>query len=305
MNQISNASSLIERRRPRVEDREEEETRRNYWTLYLVIITVTMIAGYFLSALHLYKPGDKIGYNMGLVGGLMMLTLLFYPIRKRIHFMRNWGLLPKWFKWHMIFGILGPALIVFHSTFYIGSINAGVAAACMLLVSGSGIFGRFFYTKIHYGLYGREASLKQLETGLDGVGDVKAIFAFAPKIHEKLTAFRTRSVNSGLEKNLNLWNFLTIGIRVKFLKITLTYRMKRAMYAEARKHRKDKELRERIDEIFWENKEFLDSYLESVQAVSQFSTYERLFSLWHVFHVPLVYMLVFSAIWHVISVHMY
>ncbi len=292
-------------RTSRAQEREEEESRRNYWTLYLIIITVLMIAGYFLSALNLYKPGDKIGYNMGLVGGLMMLTLLAYPVRKRIHFMRNWGFLPKWFKWHMIFGILGPALIVFHSTFYVGSVNAGVAAACMLLVSGSGIFGRFFYTKIHYGLYGREASLKHLEAGLKGVGDVNAIFAFAPKIQERLLQFRERAVGSSLEKKLNLWNFVTVGIRAKFLKILLTFRMKRVMYADVRKHRKDANLRAKVDEIFEENREFLYSYLESVQAVSQFNTYERLFSLWHVFHVPLVYMLVFSAIWHVISVHMY
>jgi len=294
-----------ERRKPHEEDREETESQRNYWTLYLVIVTVAMIAGYFLSVLQLYKPGDKIGYNLGLTGGLMMLTLLFYPVRKRVHFMRNWGLLPKWFKWHMIFGILGPALIVFHSTFYVGSINAGVAAACMLLVSGSGIFGRFFYTKIHYGLYGRQASLKQLEAGLEHVGDVNSIFAFAPDIQKRLIAFRERSINSSLDKKLNLGNFLTVAIRRKLLKIILVYRMKRLMYAEARKHRGDKGLRRQIDEMFWENREFLEDYLRSVQEVSQFGTYERLFSLWHVFHVPLVYMLVFSAIWHVISVHMY
>lgn len=297
--------SGVERRKPRQEDREESESRSNYWVLFLVVVTVVMIAGYFLSALNLYKPGDKIGYNLGLTGGLMMLTLLFYPVRKRIHFMRSWGLLPSWFRWHMIFGILGPALIVFHSTFYVGSVNAGVAAACMLLVSGSGIFGRFFYTKIHYGLYGREASLKHLEAGLDGVGDVKAIFAFAPAIHQKLTEFRARSIKSDLAKSLNLWTFATVGIRAKLLKIILTYRLKKVMYAEARKHGKDSALMRQIDEMFWENEAYLKSYLASVQAVSQFSTYERLFSLWHIFHVPLVYMLVFSAIWHVIAVHMY
>jgi hypothetical protein len=46
-------------------------------------------------------------------------------------------------------------------------------------------------------------------------------------------------------------------------------------------------------------------YLESVQRVSHYTIYVRLFSLWHVLHVPLVYMLVLSAIAHVVAVHMY
>jgi hypothetical protein len=33
--------------------------------------------------------------------------------------------------------------------------------------------------------------------------------------------------------------------------------------------------------------------------------YERLFALWHVLHVPLVYMLVAAAIAHIVAVHMY
>src|SRR5512135_1015137 len=172
----------VERRKPR-SGRPSEDYG---WTLYLIIVTLLMIAGFFISTDQLYKPGDNVGYNMGLVGGLMMLTLLIYPLRKRIDFMKNWGILPGWFKWHMVFGILGPALIVFHSTFYIGSINAGVAMVCMLLVSGSGIFGRFFYTKIHNGLYGRQTSYKQLQDELDGSGDVQAVLNFAPAIEQKL-----------------------------------------------------------------------------------------------------------------------
>jgi hypothetical protein len=47
------------------------------------------------------------------------------------------------------------------------------------------------------------------------------------------------------------------------------------------------------------------SYLNAVRDASQFSTYERLFSWWHIFHVPLVYLMVFSALYHVYAVHFY
>ena len=47
------------------------------------------------------------------------------------------------------------------------------------------------------------------------------------------------------------------------------------------------------------------AYLLALQDVAQFSVYKRLFSLWHVLHVPLVYMLAISGVVHVIAVHMY
>jgi hypothetical protein len=44
--------------------------------------------------------------------------------------------------------------------------------------------------------------------------------------------------------------------------------------------------------------------LSSIQATAQFRTYERLFALWHVAHIPFLYMLAFTAAFHVLAVHM-
>jgi hypothetical protein len=49
----------------------------------------------------------------------------------------------------------------------------------------------------------------------------------------------------------------------------------------------------------------IDAALRALQRHAQFATYERLFALWHVVHIPFVYMLVISAIVHVVAVHMY
>lgn len=291
----------VERRKPG-----QRNAPKDYgWTLFLIIITLLMIAGFFISSDQLYKPGDNIGYNIGLAGGLMMLTLLIYPLRKRIDFMKNWGILPHWFKWHMVFGVLGPALIMFHSTFFIGSVNAGVAMVCMLLVSGSGIFGRFFYTKIHQGLYGRQTSHKQLQEYLDGSGDVKSILSFAPEIQQKLTDFRDQTLASSGAAKPSGWNFLKVGFRAKMLSRSLVRELEDVMYANAIEKQWNDAQMKRLDELFFQNEKFIRSYIITIRDLAQFSTYEKLFSLWHVFHVPLVYMLVFSAIWHVIAVHQY
>ena len=49
----------------------------------------------------------------------------------------------------------------------------------------------------------------------------------------------------------------------------------------------------------------VDQYLHAVVRVAQYSAYERVFALWHVAHLPFVYLLVISAVVHVIAVHAY
>jgi hypothetical protein len=50
---------------------------------------------------------------------------------------------------------------------------------------------------------------------------------------------------------------------------------------------------------------YIRLYLGSVRAAAEFSFYERLFSLWHVLHLPLFILLVLATIAHVIAVHLY
>ena len=67
------------------------------------------------------------GYWLGIVGGSMMLLLLLYPMRKRLHFMSKWLTVKFWFRLHMVFGVLGPVLIMMHSSYQLGSMNGRVA----------------------------------------------------------------------------------------------------------------------------------------------------------------------------------
>lgn len=300
-NAQSNATGQQAERRnkPRVRSKEHG------WNVFLVVITVLLIVGYFISTQKYYKPGDDIGYNMGLVGGVMLLTLLLYPLRKRVRFLKNLGILPTWFKWHMIFGILAPALILFHSTFHIGSINAGMALVAMLLVSGSGIFGRFFYTKIHNGLYGRQANLKELQDDMSQTGNVKSVLSFAPEIEKRLDAFRADTTSVSKGGDAGLWHFATIGIKAAFLSRSLAKNLHHAMYSQAAEKNWNGAQMQRLNLMYEENRKQVDTYIKAVRDVAQFHTYERLFSWWHIFHIPLVYLLVFSGIFHVISVNMY
>ena len=50
---------------------------------------------------------------------------------------------------------------------------------------------------------------------------------------------------------------------------------------------------------------YIREYTVLTGRVAQFSLYERLFALWHVFHLPIFFMMVLSALVHVLAVHMY
>lgn len=291
--------SVDRRIKPRVRSKEHG------WNVFILVITAILVLGYFVSTQKYYTPGDDLGYNMGLVGGILLLMLLLYPLRKRVGLLKNIGILPNWFKWHMILGILAPTLIIFHSTFHIGSINAGMALIAMLLVSGSGIFGRFFYTKIHNGLYGRKASLKEIQEDMSKTGIFKSNLKFAPEIEKSLENFSVQTANVSGGGDPGLWHFATIGIKGWLLTRSLAKKLYRIMYIVAIKNNWNAAQVERLDLLFEENKKQVESYINAVRDVAQFHTYERLFSLWHIFHIPLVYLLVFSGIYHVIAVHMY
>ena len=108
--------------------------------------------GFMIKRQELLVPGEGVGYKLGLVGGLMMVALLFYPAFKRTRFFGSGTRSSFWFRWHMLLGIFGPVLIFFHSNFSLGPLNSNVALFSMILVACSGVIGRYIYTQVHSGL---------------------------------------------------------------------------------------------------------------------------------------------------------
>jgi hypothetical protein len=99
-------------------------------------------------------PESGLGYALGVCGGVTTLVLAMFAVRKRLRFMRRWGVLRHWFRVHMILGALAPVLVLFHCNFRLGAPNSNVALTSMLVVAASGVVGRFICTHISHGLYG-------------------------------------------------------------------------------------------------------------------------------------------------------
>lgn len=266
-------------------------------------VTLLVVCAWAISRWGGYAAGSDTGYNLGLAGGIMMLLLFLYPLRKHFRFMHGFGPAKYWFAGHMTLGILGPLFILVHSNFQVGSINAGIALASMSLVAGSGIIGRFIYTRIHHGLYGRRANLNELRelVGLSSK-EVQSKLAFAPNVENALTTFESALATPVRDPLRSAWMFVTLWLRGRVVYFHCARELNQLYKTHARKKGWDHDKYQRRLKAA---QHLVLTYMQGVQRVAQFHTYERLFSLWHVLHVPFVYMMVFSAIAHVVAVHMY
>ncbi len=269
------------------------------WLVALFLAAGAWIAG----RVELYTPGSDPGYYMGLVGSVFMALLLLYPLRKRVRVLQRAGELRHWFKLHMFLGITGPVLVIYHSTFKVGSLNAAVAFYSMLVVAGSGIIGRFIYTKIHHGLYGRQATLRERQEDLGLAGEsLKSKFHFAPRVEQRLKRLEAYAADQTRMGLLGVRRFVALTVRGRYVYWRSMQDVQRILSRAAVERgwpRAERAHRIRVA------RRMLKGYLRELQEVAQFRTYERLFSLWHVLHVPFVFMLVFSAIVHVVAVYMY
>jgi len=119
------------------------------------------------SAKHVpLKPSGWIGHGLGIVGGVMLLLMYLYPLRKRWKWLAKKGKTKHWLDYHILLGFAGPALITFHSTFKFQGI-AGLAYWMMMAVVASGVVGRYLYGKI-------PRKLDQVEMSLDEMAQVCA-----------------------------------------------------------------------------------------------------------------------------------
>ena len=271
----------------------------------LLILGIAALAfgAWYIGKLKVYEPDSELAYNLGLVGGVSMALLLLYPLRKRVRFMRALLPLKYWFGAHMTLGIFGPLLIMYHSNFQMHSKNGAIAFYSMMAVFLSGLVGRVIYRRIHQGLFGRKLTLDELKLRMGMSGDnVHSRFHKLPKIEQRLQKFEKRALAENTSGPVKLFRALTAR--------PYSFWVRRRCYSDLRKaikkvgKKKGWSSAERSRRIYG-GRSFINSYVEAINKVAQFGVFERMFSVWHIAHVPLIFLLLVTAIIHVIAVHMY
>lgn len=248
-------------------------------------------------------PEEGAGYVLGITGGSMMLLLLMYPVRKHMRWARGLGRVSHWFRIHMLLGVIGPVCILYHCNFQLGSANGNIALFSMLLVAGSGLVGRYFYTRIHHGLYGRKADLSNLGRDAAAAKSIMSrVLEAAPGLRDRLQRLEQQAVAPSPGFLSGMFRVVVIEARIHWLWLASGPALRRAVMNPAQGVHLSPEERLKIRR---RARHQLRSYLETIRRVAGLAFYERLFSLWHILHLPLFVMLVISGFVHVYAVHMY
>ena len=271
--------------------------------VFFGLAAVLLWVGFTSETERYISPTRGVGYALGIIGGSLMLLLLVYSLRKRWDWLGFLGSTPAWFRFHMVLGVLGPLCILYHSNFTTGAANSNVALFAMLAVAGSGVIGRYFYAHVHYGLYGRKLELGDLRAGADKLRGLSGSMSFLPELVGRIEAAEQRVLNTG--PHLALLGFLkppVVALATVRERWRLHRYLRRALKAGARSSPVLAVQRRRLTRAA---RSYIDRRLAATKRVAEFAGYERLFSLWHALHIPLIFMLIIAAVIHVIAVNIY
>ena len=271
--------------------------------IFSACLFAVVALGWFNRDQEYLIPDDGAGYWLGVVGSVLMLLLLLYPLRKRMRSRRLGGSVAFWFRAHMILGVVGPAIILFHANFRMVTINSTVATIAMLVVAGSGIIGRYLYGRIHLGLYGRKAAVQEILADAkalkQSLGDnVPGIDHFV----EQLEAFAAHLGETRQSLLAGAWSLLALVVRARVARWRLLGIARQFLAVEAERHGWSR--RERVQR-FAAIVNLVTLYISVVRKAAAFKFYDRLFSIWHVLHVPLFVILIIAASIHVFAVHFF
>jgi len=130
----------------------------------------------YLPQHALLRPSGAVGLTLGVAGVLSMLCTLPYAVRKRWRRLSSLGTVRGWLETHIFFGVVGPVLITFHTSFKFNGLIS-VAYWMMVLVWTSGFVGRYLYVRIPKTMRGVELSRADVT---ERVETIRARLAFLP-----------------------------------------------------------------------------------------------------------------------------
>jgi hypothetical protein len=233
----------------------------------------------YLPAHRLLRPSGPAGQMFGVVGALLMLMPFAYIARKRLPMLRNAGSVKTWLEVHLFCGVVGPLLVTFHTTF---KFNGIVSAAywSMVLVMLSGFVGRFLYVRIPRSIRGVELTRTELAARASELDEELTLAMPSDAVRHRLAAFE-RTIQPERLTLLNLlFGEFAIGWRVRALQRALATANLPAP------------LGERLVAVAVER-------ALVVRRAAYLARTKKLFELWHVFHLPLVYLLLIIVAAHV------
>jgi hypothetical protein len=255
------------------------------WTLFglrgLEYYRTPLAVRGYAAAHPILRPSGPAGQSFGLLGSLLLLVPFAYMARKRIRRLKSAGTAAVWLEVHLFCGVFGPVLITFHTSF---KFNGIVSAAywSMVLVMASGFVGRYLYVRIPRSLRGTELTRAELDDKAAALNEELAALVGSEPILEAISGFEQAALPPP-----DRLSFVDLVFGERRLRRCL-----RALDRELQGAGLDDGFREEIVALTGERSVLLRRRAHLLRT-------KKLFDLWHVFHLPLVYLLLVIAAAHV------
>ena len=121
---------------------------RELWWALGAIIVITAIYLLVVRQLQAVPAASGLfGHGIGVLGFVLMLaTETLYSLRKRSRRAR-WGRPASWLRFHIFTGLVGPYMVLLHSSWTFNGL-AGLVMLMTVVVVVSGFIGRYIYTAV-------------------------------------------------------------------------------------------------------------------------------------------------------------
>jgi hypothetical protein len=154
--------------------------------LWLALLAAAIVTGVYAfvvqSTRQVPAAGSLFGHLIGVVGFLLMLvTETLYSYRKRTRRAR-WGSMAAWLQFHIFTGLLGPYMVLLHTSWKFNGL-AGAATLLTVLIVLSGFIGRYVYTRIPRTLDGVEIATSEGQAQAASLARARRVFSVWHAVH--------------------------------------------------------------------------------------------------------------------------
>ena len=257
---------------------------RELWFSALAIVLITGLylgAGYAMGEIP--AAHEFLGHSLGILGFvLMVMTELLYSLRKRQRGAR-WGRMAGWLQFHIFTGLVGPYLVLLHSSWKFNGL-AGVVLALTAVIVLSGFIGRYIYTAVPRTADGAELQAREIGERMRILEEeIQDWIAAHPPAAQAMGGLN--SLPAGQED----------GVQAVLGRAFSEWADRLAVWREQR--RLDRALREQTGRlaVLQQQRQALRRQMNSL------ATARRMLATWHAVHIPIGMALFTAALIHIVA----
>jgi ferredoxin len=179
-----------------------------------------------------FRAVSGFGRWMGYFGAGMMTISALYTLRLHVPGLRRIGSSKTWFDFHVVFGLAGPVLSLFHTDLNIFSpVDRPLVFTLWWCVTGivlSGIVGRFLYTAIPRMEASAERERKKLDENIQLVADQWAAMTMSANVLAQFLKAQEKSVErqNAKTETMSAFGFLWFLFRSEVERVTAEFALR-------------------------------------------------------------------------------